>query len=210
MALYINGTRYVITRGTTTPAVQSETIPQLATVNAIQRDDDVVDTLYKAAYSEIGFTTNLTKEQILEQMNDLYITLSTFRKTKKSKLDADDNMIQIRTRSTYRILNDRRAKLDKKMYCYVIGESVDPQENKYFYLAQELNTKAEILDTDAIVFNYFNNMESGIATCLDALNYTGLCPSDYFTDADNIQRAPQYDINTVCKSSAFEEFNSNT
>lgn len=105
------------------------------------------------------------------------------------------------TRANYRIINDRRIRIDQKMYCYVVapGESADPTQYPYFYCSKEYATEAELFAANPEIYSYMKRYESGYGTCLDVLQNMSTRVSDDWAEGDGIRRAPECDVYTTFK-----------
>ena len=208
-------------------------VPQLASVDV----DQVKTQAEKAArlpkeewmgeYSDIIVTLNLTKEQILERMYDLYVIVSRFKTNKNltyTEYSGEDNERDIRYRniSKFSVMNDLRQKTDERLYCWrFLTDSsyneTDPRRYCYFYTKDNYNDNADTLweeDPNIGLWSGYGG-SAGIGTCFNAIvwNEHGyrvqMFYDDYF-ESDSIERYEEGDIDSfanVSNLSHYPEYN---
>lgn len=207
-------------------------VPQLASVDV----DQVKTPGEKAArlpkeewmgeYSDIVVTLNLTKEQILERMYDLYVTVSRFKTNKNLTYTeySEDGKRDIRYRniSKFSVMNDLRQKTDERLYCWrFVSDSsyneTDPRRYCYFYTKDNYNDNVDTLweeDPDIGLWSGYDS-SAGIGTCFNAIvwNEHGyrvqMFYDDYF-ESGGIERYEEGDIDSfanVSNSSRYPEYN---
>ena len=207
-------------------------VPQLASVDV----DQVKTPGEKAArlpkeewmgdYSDIIVTLNLTKEQILERMYDLYVTVSRFKTNKNLTYTeySEDGEQDIRYRniSKFSVMNDLRQKTDKRLYCWrFVSDSsyneTDPRRYCYFYTRDNYNDNVDTLWEEDPNIGLWSGYDSsaGIGTCFNAIvwnehgYYVQMFYDDYF-ESGSIERYEDGDIDSfanVSNSSHYPEYN---
>lgn len=207
-------------------------VPQLASVDVLQ----VKTQAEKAArlpkeewmgeYSDIIVTLNLTKEQILERMYDLYVTVSRFKTNKNTSYTeySEDGEQDIRYRnvSKFSVMNDLRQKTDERLYCwrFVTDSSyheTDPRRYCYFYTKDNFNDSVDALweeDPNIGLWSSYGSA-AGIATCFNAVVWyehgyrAQMFYDDYFENG-SIERYEEGDIDSfanVSNSLHYPEYN---
>ena len=207
-------------------------VPQLASVDV----DQVKTQAEKAArlpkeewmgdYSDIVVTLNLTKEQILERMYDLYVTVSRFKTNKNLTYTeySEDGEQDIRYRnvSKFSVMNDLRQKTDERLYCWrFISDSsyneTDPRRYCYFYTKDNFNDNVDTLweeDPNIGLWSGYGS-SAGIGTCFNAVvwyehgYFVQMFYDDYF-ESGGIERYEDGDIDSfanVSNSSHYPEYN---
>lgn len=202
-------------------------VPQLASVDVDQvktpaeKNSRLSKEEWMGDYSDIIVTLNLTKEQILERMYDLYVTVSRFKTNKNLTYTVDEVDINYRNISKFSVMNDLRQKTDKRLYCWrFISDSsyneTDPRRYVYMY-TKELYTDGQALreaDPDVGLWSNYEST-SGIGTCFNAICWTHGYTADgvynNMYDADTgIERYEEGDIDSfanVSNSSHYPEYN---
>ena len=206
-------------------------VPQLASVdvNQVKTPEEKAARLSKEEwmgdYSDIIVTLNLTKEQILERMYDLYVTVSRFKTNKNLTYTEynEDGEQEIRYRNIpkFSVINDLRQKTDKRLYCWrFVSDSSYPETNpmRYVYMyTKELYADGQaLLEADPVVGLWSNSEStSGIGTCFNAICWThgytadGVYNDMYDTDI-GIERYEEGDIDSfanVSNSANYPEYN---
>lgn len=124
---------------------------------------------YLGYFTYMQFTTNLDKEQLVEKMNDLYVTISR-RKRQTQRNSGSGNIAKMV------VQNDQRFKLDKKLYCWRYTEDgvdeADPRRYYYYYTEERYNDSvADLFEEDPYVYMYTGwDFPSSKATCLNILD----------------------------------------
>lgn len=197
-------------------------VPQLASVDVLQVSENERKQRralgyddWKGNYSDIVITLNLDKEAIIQNMYDLYVTVSRFKTNKNLSYDEDDgdNYVNYRNMSKFSVMNDLRQKTDKRLYCWrFVADSSYPETNpmRYVYMyTKELYTDGQALqDADPDV-GLWSNYEStsGIGTCFNAICWThgytaaGVYNDMYDTDT-GIERYEDGDISSYAGTSS--------
>ena len=197
-------------------------VPQLASVDVLQVSENERRQRralgyddWKGNYSDIVVTLNLDKEAIIQNMYDLYVTISRFKTNKNLSYDEDggDNYVNYRNISKFSVMNDLRQKTDKRLYCWrFVVDSSYPETNpmRYVYMyTKELYTDGQALqDADPDV-GLWSNYEStsGIGTCFNAICWThgytaaGVYNDMYDTDT-GIERYEDGDISSYAGTSS--------
>ena len=207
-------------------------VPQLASVDV----DQVKTQAEKAArlpkeewmgdYSDIIITLNLTKEQILERMYDLYVTVSRFKTNKNLTYteysEDDEQEIRYRNIPKFSVMNDLRQKTDKRLYCWrFVSDSsyneTDPRRYCYFYTKDNFNDNVDTLweeDPNIGLWSSYGSA-AGIATCFNAVvwyehgYHAQMFYDDYF-ESGSIERYEEGDIDSfanVSNSLHYPEYN---
>lgn len=207
-------------------------VPQLASVDV----DQVKTPGEKAArlpkeewmgdYSDIVVTLNLTKEQILERMYDLYVTVSRFKTNKNLTYTeySEDGEQEIRYRNIpkFSVMNDLRQKTDERLYCWrFVSDSsyneTDPRRYCYFYTKDNFNDNVDTLWEEDPNIGLWSGYDSsaGIGTCFNAIvwnehgYHVQMFYDDYF-ESGGIERYEEGDIDSfanVSNSSLYSEYN---
>ena len=117
---------------------------------------------FKSRYSPIYFSTNLTIEQLVENMNKQYVTIARYAKNNRGTKG--------RSRGKMSVMNDHRVKMNKRIYCYRYEDDDSYSVNnpqRYYYFYSEAATEAQGSSEDMHL-------------------YTSLGQKDYATLATNI------------------------
>lgn len=199
-------------------------VPQLASVDVLQVSekerkqrralgyDD-----WKGNYSDIVVTLNLNKEAIIQNMYDLYITVSRFKTNKNLNYEEGssdgESSIDYRNISKFSVMNDLRQKTDKRLYCWrFVTDSSYPESNpmRYVYMyTKELYADGQALreaDPDVGLWSNYEST-SGIGTCFNAICWTygytadGVYNDMYDTDT-GIERYEDGDISSYAGTSS--------
>lgn len=187
-------------------------VPQLASVDVLQvkTPDEAQDRYYSytgwmGQYSDIVVTLNLSKQEILEKMYDLYITISRFKSNKNLNYDDDGEAKRYRNISKFSVMNDFRQKTNIRAYCWrMIYDDSLPETNParycYFY-TQDLYTSEQACLEYAHDIGLWSNYMGPVsyATCFNAIGWTnGYSANDYLHDYGNttigIERYEEGDI----------------
>jgi hypothetical protein len=208
-------------------------VPQLASVDV----DQVKTQAEKVArrpkeewmgeYSDIIVTLNLTKEQILERMYDLYVTVSRFKTNKNLTYTeySEDGEQEIRYRNIpkFSVMNDLRQKTDRRLYCWRFTtdssyNETDPRRYCYFYTKDNYNDNVDTLWEEDPNIGLWSNYggPAGIGTCFNAIvwnehgYFAQMFYDDYFDGSSSIERYEEGDIDSfasVGNSSLYPEYN---
>lgn len=207
-------------------------VPQLASVDVEQIKDERrkeerrPKEEWMGQYSDIIVTTNLDKETLINNMYDLYITISRFKTNKNLSYtvyneNGDESEINYRNVSKYSVMNDLRQKTNMRLYCWrFVTDSTynetDPKRYVYMY-TKELYTDGQALREADPDVGLWSNSESpsGIGTCFNAICWThgytadGVYNDMYDTDT-GIERYEEGDIDSfanVSNSADYPEYN---
>ena len=170
-------------------------------------------------YSDICFNLNLTKDQILDKMDELYIGIERFKRNRitSGKIDPEDEEseeVDYRNIPSFKLQNDKFVHLDQKMFCYryETGEygSDDPRDYIVFYTDAEYNSYQDMLDEDPRIWCFYGQWINGNQpSCLNTLRSIGAF-SDWEEDASSWERYPDGDlevfVNIKKKDSAFGNY----
>lgn len=207
-------------------------VPQLASVDVLQvktpgeKAARLPKEEWMGDYSDIVVTLNLTKEQILERMYDLYVTVSRFKTNKNLTYTeySEDGEQEIRYRNIpkFSVMNDLRQKTDERLYCwrFVTDSSydeTDPRRYCYFYTKDNFNDNVDALWEEDPGIGLWSNYSgsAGMGTCFNAIvwNEHGyrvqMFYDDYF-ESGGIERYEEGDIDSfanVSNSSHYPEYN---
>lgn len=181
-------------------------VPQIANVtikqiNSLSQEYSRVDAEYKGSYANILFNLNLSKDQILEKMDDLYVGISRFKRNKNANVEiSEDDDESIRYLSKFSLMNDKYVKIDHKAYCWRVDTDngmaySNPQRYRYFYTFNNYSDDINLLhDADPSIYTFYGQYtESNYAKCLNALRDSGLVVGDVW-DPDYLQRYEEGDI----------------
>lgn len=172
-------------------------VPQLASV-----DIDQIKTIkeanerrlkyeeWKGRYSDIIVTLNLSKQDLLDKMYDLYITISRFKSNKNLTYQVDEQDYKYRQLSKFSVMNDMRIKTDMRLYCwrFVVDSSLPFEDERrwaYFYTRSNYADVQELLDENPNVGLWYDYGDSpvGYATCFNAVGwYYGYDAQTYYDD----------------------------
>lgn len=203
-------------------ALVNNAVPQLASVDVLQVSekerrqrralgyDD-----WKGNYSDIVITLNLDKEAIIQNMYDLYVTVSRFKTNKNLSYDEGDgdNYVNYRNISKFSVMNDLRQKTDKRLYCWrFVADSSYPESNpmRYVYMyTKELYADGQALREADPDVGLWSNSEStsGIGTCFNAICWThGYTAAGVYSDMNDtdtgIERYEDGDISSYAGTSS--------
>ena len=220
-----NGGKFLYTDGENLSwenALVNNVVPQLASVDVLQVSekerrqrralgyDD-----WKGNYSDIVITLNLDKEAIIQNMYDLYVTVSRFKTNKNLNYDEGegDNYVSYRNIPKFSVMNDLRQKTDKRLYCWrFVADSSYPETNpmRYVYMyTKELYADGQALKEADPDVGLWSNSEStsGIGTCFNAICWThGYTAAGVYADMRDmdtgIERYEDGDISSYAGTSS--------
>lgn len=167
-------------------------VPEITDVFPItvRNKNALSDEEWKLRYSPIYISTNLTIQQIVENATQQYVTISKYSK--------NNRRTHGRARGKMTVMNDRRVRLDHKMYCWrkSVNTALSPDNpERYFYAY----TDTDDWDDDCSLFASLGVMDcANSATNLNCLKDTGYTMSGFQVDVDFF-RYPQGDINTCIR-----------
>ena len=154
----------------------------------------------KGEFAHICFTLNCSKNKIVTEKDNLYITIDRFKRGTQNK-----NKKQ--TVQRFRRQNDRRMQTNKVMYCWRDdyndeGDGLDPTYYRYFYTTSDYSDDVnELFNDDPTVYIYTSHngeqdsTGSNWATCLNALKSSGESVSNYYSGT--VTRCPEFDVHDV-------------
>ena len=179
-------------------------VPEMSNVQAIQRlhPEQYVDNDFKAHNTELEFRVNMKPADVVKAANDLYVTVSRWKRNRRISVLYQGEDVNIRTRGKYSVMNDQRVKLDHKMYCwrYLDDESLDnenPNKWRFFYTESNYNSVAALVSDDPNVWlSCDSNLVSNYATCLNALTSAGGYAVSDMGNSQYIFRYADGDIDT--------------
>ena len=202
-------------------------VPQLASVDVDQvktpgeKEERRPKEEWMGKYSDIIVTLNLTKEQILERMYDLYITISRFKTNKNLTYTVNEEEFRYRDISKFSVMNDLRQKTNLRVFCWrmLYDDSLpetNPARYAYFYtqdLYMDEQTCLENAHDIGLWGGYYG--AAGYATCLNAIGWsTGYSANDYLHDYGytdiGIERYEEGDISefaNLSDTANYPEFN---
>lgn len=165
---------------------------------------------YNGQYTYMQFTTNLDKEQLVEKMNDLYVTISRRkRQTQRGGSEAEFHPGSI---AKMVVQNDQRFKLNKKLYCWRYTDpgidEADPRKYYYYYTEERYDDSVTDLfyANPEIFIHAGGDFESNRATCFNIVHQDGSTISE-MGEESYISRYEAGDIDTfVPKSYTGDEF----
>ena len=193
-------------------------VPQLASVDVAQIDIEEAEerrlnyTDHMGLYSDIVVTLNLDKQDILDKMYDLYITISRFKVNKNlsytvSTEDGEEEH-NYRNIAKFSVLNDLRQKTDNRLYCWrFVTDSgypeTNPQRYCYFYTKENYTNGDALREANPRIGLWYNSdSPSGIGTCFNAIGwlnhgyYAEMYYQDYYGEDTGIERYEEGDIST--------------
>lgn len=199
-------------------------VPQLASVDVLQVSENERRQRralgyddWKGNYSDIVVTLNLDKEAIIQNMYDLYITVSRFKTNKNLNYteysEGGEQEISYRNIPKFSVMNDLRQKTNKRLYCWrFVSDSSYPETNpmRYVYMyTKELYADGQALKEADPDVGLWSNYEgtSGIGTCFNAICWThgytaaGVYDDMYDTDT-GIERYEDGDISSYAGTSS--------
>lgn len=199
-----------ITDNVISVANDSVGVPQIANVYAKQLNKAEQATArmakesYLGFYSDICFNLNLSKEQIIDKMDELYIGLERFKRNRVSSAlsdpeDEESEEIDYRNIPAFKLQNDHFVHTDRKMYCYRYNYSGydDPTDERnyiYFYSNNEYSTYQDMFKEDLSIYCFYGVYTTGNkASCLNTLRSMGIF-SDYEDGVAGWERYPDGDI----------------
>ncbi len=184
-------------------------VPQIANVYAKQLNSAEQATArmateeYLGFYSDICFNLNLTKEQIIDKMDELYIGLERFKRNRVTSgladpEDPESEEISYRDIANFKVQNDHFVHTDRKMYCYRYQNGdysvYDPRRYTYFYSNFEYSTYQDMFDENENIYAFYGEYTNGNqASCLNTLRNIGTF-QDYEDGDENWERYPDGDI----------------
>lgn len=204
-------------------------VPQLSSVNVLQlktpeaaEEREQKYSNWMGLYSDVVVTLNLNKQEILDRMYDLYITVSRFKTNRNLTYEVDGESRNYRDISKFSVMNDLRVKTDKRLYCwrFVVNSDYpeeDPRRWAYFYVRNNYQDVQALEEGENIGLwsNYYSAI--GYGTCFNAICWgAGDSPKqflmDYAEDYDEwpFERCEQYDISefaNVADTGTYPEYN---
>ncbi len=205
-------------------------VPQLASVDVAQINAEEAEERrvnfndWAGLYSEIVITLNLSKQDILDRMYDLYVTVSRFKTNKNLSYQYDnggeDASQNYRNIPKFTVLNDLRQKTDKKLYCWrFVTDAYYPKDNpqryRYFYTQDNYDSVEALREANPSIGLWYNSEDSsGIGTCFNAIGWFNhgfraeMYYQDYFEEGD-IERYEEGDIDSFVnlRDSKFASYN---
>ena len=204
-------------------------VPQLASVDVLQlktpeeaKERDQKYGSWMGLYSDIVVTLNLSKQEIVDRMYDLYLTVSRFKTNKNLTYDVDGEAKNYRNISKFSVMNDLRQKTNIRAYCWRMIYDVSlpethPGRYAYFY-TQDLYVDEQTCLENAHNIGLWGNYGSvacGPATCLNAIGWTnGYGANEYLHDYGDttvgIERYEEGDISefaNVADTGTYPEYN---
>lgn len=172
-------------------------VPQLASVDIDQikttqeaNERRLKYESWKGRYSDIIVTLNLNKQELLDKMYDLYVTISRFKTNKNLTYEEDGEEFNYRHLSKFSVMNDMRIKTNMRLYCWrFVTDSSLPVEDErrwaYFYTRENYADVQGLLDVNSNIglwYDYGDN-PVGYATCFNAVGwYYGYDAQTYYDD----------------------------
>lgn len=167
-------------------------VPEITDVFPIIMNGDsaLPDEDFKSRYSPIYFSTNLTIEQLIENMNKQYVTVSRYAKNNRKTKG--------RARGKMSVINDHRVKLDRRMYCYRHEDDASYSVNnpqRYYYFYSEASTEAQGRSEDLTLYTSLGyNDVATLATNVNCLAGCGKTFNSY--GEGDLERYEAGDIDT--------------
>lgn len=204
-------------------------VPQLASVDVLQlktpaeaeeRDQQYGN--WMGLYSDIVVTLNLSKQEIIDRMYDLYLTVSRFKTNKNLTYDVDGEAKNYRNISKFSVMNDLRQKTNIRAYCWrmIYDDSLPethPGRYAYFYTQDLYMDEQACLENahEIGLWGDYGSVACGPATCLNAIGWTnGYGANEYLHDYGDttvgIERYEEGDVSefaNVADTSAYPEYN---
>ncbi len=204
-------------------------VPQLASVDVLQvktpaeaeeREQQYGN--WMGLYSDIVVTLNLSKQEILDRMYDLYLTVSRFKTNKNLTYDIDGEAKNYRNISKFSVMNDLRQKTNIRAYCWrmIYDDSLPethPGRYAYFYTQDLYTSEQACLENahDIGLWGDYGSVACGPATCLNAIGWTnGYSANNYLHDYGDttvgIERYEEGDISefaNVADTGTYPEYN---
>jgi hypothetical protein len=145
---------------------------------------------WKGRYSDIIVTLNLSKQDLLDKMYDLYITISRFKTHKNFTYNVDEQDYNYRQLSKFSVMNDMRIKTDMRLYCwrYVTDSGLPVEDERrwaYFYTRENYGSVEELLDENPNIGLWYDCGDNpvGYATCFNAVGWNyGYDAQTYYDD----------------------------
>ena len=181
-------------------------VPEITDVYpiTIKSDTALPDEDFKSRYSPIYFSTNLTIEQLVENMNKQYVTVARYAK--------NNRRTKGRARGKMSVMNDHRVKMNKRMYCYRYEDDTfhsvnNPQRYHYFYA--EAATESQGRSEDMPLYTSLGIND--VATLATNINCLADCGNAFNSYAQGkLERYEAGDIDTyinVNKSNSIDYHN---
>lgn len=151
-------------------------------------------------YSDICFNLNLTKDQILDKMDELYIGIERFKRNKVTSGLSDPvdpaSEINYRNIPNFKLQNDKFVHLDQKMFCYRYETAEygvdDPRHYIVFYTDAEYTDYQTMMNDDPTIWCFYGQWIGGNQpSCLNTLRPVGV-----FSDFEDgtLTRYPEGDL----------------
>lgn len=172
-------------------------VPQLASVDVdqIRTEKEANERRlkyeeWKGRYSDIIVTLNLSKQDLLDKMYDLYITISRFKTHKNFTYNVDEQDFKYRQIAKFSVMNDMRIKTDMRLYCwrFVVDSGLPVEDERrwaYFYTRENYASVEELLEANPNIglwYDYGDN-PVGYATCFNAVGWNyGYDAQTYYDD----------------------------
>ena len=204
-------------------------VPQLASVDVLQIKTPEEATerernygSWKGMYSDIVVTLNLNKQEIIDRMYDLYLTVSRFKTNRNLTYDADGEDKNYRNIPKFSVMNDLRQKTNIRAYCWrmIYDDSLPethPGRYAYFYTQDLYVDEQACLEYahDIGLWGDYGSVACGPATCLNAIGWTnGYSANEYLHDYGDttvgIERYEEGDISefaNVADTGTYPEYN---
>lgn len=167
-------------------------VPELTDVYPITLKGNTAlpDEDFKSRYSPIYFSTNLTIEQLIENMNKQYVTVARYTKNNRKT--------STWARGKMSVMNDQRVKLDRRMYCYRYEDDASLSANnpqRYYYFYSDAATESQGHSEDMALYTSLGYYD--IATLATNINCLQNCGETFnsFGEGD-LQRYEAGDIDT--------------
>lgn len=167
-------------------------VPEITDVFPIMMKDDsaLPDEDFKSRYSPIYFSTNLTIEQLVENMNKQYVTVARYTKNNRGTKG--------RARGKMSVMNDQRVKMDRRMYCYRYEDDNSYSENnpqRYYYFYAEAATESQGRSEDLSLYTSLGYND--VATLATNVNCLKDCGETFTSFGEgNLERYEAGDIDT--------------
>lgn len=204
-------------------------VPQLASVDVLQlktpEEAEERERNYgswKGMYSDIVVTLNLNKQEIIDRMYDLYLTVSRFKTNRNLTYDVDGEAKNYRNISKFSVMNDLRQKTNIRAYCWrmIYDDSLPeahPGRYAYFYTQDLYVDEQACLEYahDIGLWGDYSGVACGPATCLNAIGWeNGYTAKDYYQDYRSadipVERYEEGDISefaNVADTGTYPEYN---
>lgn len=204
-------------------------VPQLASVDVLQLKTPEEATereqnygSWKGMYSDIVVTLNLNKQEIIDRMYDLYLTVSRFKTNKNLTYDVDGEAKNYRNIPKFSVMNDLRQKTNIRAYCWrmIYDDSLPethPGRYAYFYTQDLYVDEQTCLENahDIGLWGNYGSVACGPATCLNAIGWTnGYGANEYLHDYGDttvgIERYEEGDVSefaNVADTGTYPEYN---